>query len=77
MENSDLRHILAANVRRLRESQHISQEQLGSQAGLHRTYPGAVERAERNITLSTLVKLADALHVEPITLLLSSEGDGE
>lgn len=77
MERNDLRRILAANIRRLRESKQISQEELGSQAGLHRTYIGAVERAERNITLTTLVKIADALDVDPVTLLLRQGGEDQ
>ncbi len=41
--------------------------------GLHRTYIGAIERGERNITLSTLLKLADALDCEPSELLPTRE----
>jgi transcriptional regulator with XRE-family HTH domain len=60
---------LAANIRSLRESAGISQEQLGRRAGLHRTYVGGVERGERNVTLSTLEKLAGALGCSVIDLL--------
>lgn len=77
MESDDLRPILAANLRRLRESRGISQEALGSQAGLHRTYIGAVERGERNITLATLQRIAAALAVDPVSLLLHTEGEGK
>lgn len=75
MEKDNLRATLAANLRRHRESKGISQEELASLAGLHRTYVGAVERAERNITLSTLERLARALDVDPVSLLLHMEGD--
>lgn len=74
MESDDLRSILATNLRKHRESRGLSQEELASRAGLHRTYVGAIERAERNITLSTLQRIADALAVEPVSLLLHSEG---
>ena len=74
MESDDLRPILATNLRRLRESKGISQEELASRAGLHRTYVGAVERAERNITLATLQRLADALEVDPVSLLVPLTG---
>lgn len=77
MEKDKLRTILAANLRRLRESRGISQEELGSRAGLHRTYIGAVERAERNITLATLQRIATALDVDPVSLLRPTELDGE
>ena len=56
--------IVAAAVRRLRTALGWSQEELGARAGLHRTYVGAIERCEENITLRTLDQLADALGVE-------------
>jgi transcriptional regulator with XRE-family HTH domain len=46
-----------------------SQEELGALADLHRTYIGASERAEENLTLRTLDKLAKAFGVKPIDLL--------
>lgn len=42
----------------------ISQEELAYRAGVHRTYIGMIERAERNITLSNLKRIADALQVD-------------
>lgn len=75
MHSDDLRTNLAKNIQRLRTAEGISQEQLASRAGLHRTYIGAVERAERNITLSTLQRIADALAAEPVSLLILPKGD--
>jgi transcriptional regulator with XRE-family HTH domain len=60
--------LVAAAVRRLRRRHGWSQEQLGARANLHRTYVGAIERCEENITLRTLDQLADALGVEPRVL---------
>ena len=59
-----LRERLARNVRLLRVMRGWSQEVLALEAGLDRSYVGAVERAERNLTLSSMEKLAQALGVE-------------
>lgn len=53
--------ILGANIRDYREKLLLSQEELAHQAGLDRSYMGGVERGERNTTLLTMVKIADAL----------------
>lgn len=68
-----LQEILAANVRLQRLSCGLSQEDLADKAGLHRTYVGAVERGERNVTLKTLETLAAALKIDPIRLLSKSD----
>jgi len=47
----------------------LSQEQLGERAHIHRTYIGAVERAEKNVTVATLAKVARALHCKLADLL--------
>ena len=51
-------------VRDLRKKQGISQEQLAHIADLHRTYIGMIERAEKNITLVNICKIAIALNVD-------------
>lgn len=61
--------MLAENVRGYRHARKLSQEELAELCGLHRTYIGSVERGERNVTLSTLETLADALEVSVIELL--------
>jgi transcriptional regulator with XRE-family HTH domain len=55
-----LNQVVASNLRRLRKELGISQEDLAEKCGLHRTYVGAIERSERNITLQTLEKLAES-----------------
>jgi transcriptional regulator with XRE-family HTH domain len=42
----------------------LSQEELASRAGVHRTYIGMIERAEKNITLENIEKIAKALKIK-------------
>lgn len=60
---------VAYNIRKYRKIQNISQEKLAELSGLHRTYIGAIERSERNITLTTLQLIADALKIDAKKLL--------
>ena len=57
------------NVRRIRETLGISQEELANRANLHRTYIGGIERGERNLGLINIVKLTRALGVKVSELL--------
>jgi transcriptional regulator with XRE-family HTH domain len=68
-----LREVVARNVRLIRNKIGISQEQLADIAELHRTYIGSIERAERNVSIDNIAKIARALKVKP-TDLLSEEG---
>ena len=67
------RKILAENVRAYRRDRGISQEELASRTGLHRTYVGSVERCERNVSLSTLETLAASLGATVPQLLTPPE----
>ena len=61
--------VFAANLRRTRERMGISQEELASRCGLHRTEISFLERAQREPRLSTIVKLSKALDVSAGDLL--------
>lgn len=56
-------------VREIRVSKNLSQEQLADLASVHRTYIGMVERAEKNITLVNIEKIANALNLNITELL--------
>ncbi len=51
-------------VREIRKNKGLSQEELAHKADLHRTYIGMIERAEKNITLINIEKIANALEVD-------------
>lgn len=59
--DDDILKRFGLTIKRLRERKGISQEKLGEISDLHRTYIGMIERAERNITLKNIEKLAKAL----------------
>ena len=61
--NSEILIKFGKKVRKLRKEKGISQEELANRADLHRTYIGMIERAEKNITLLNIEKLAKALDV--------------
>ena len=50
-------------VRAERAKLGLSQEELAARAGVHRTYIGMIERAEKNITLENIEKIAKALKI--------------
>lgn len=52
---------LGKRIRKLRTRKGWSQEEFAAISGLHRTYVGAVERGEKNLTLSTMLTLAKTL----------------
>jgi len=51
-------------VRKERDRLGLSQEELASRAGVHRTYIGMIERAEKNITLENIERVAKALNLK-------------
>src|SRR5262245_41437060 len=63
------RPLIARNLRALRRRAGLSQEALADRARVHRTYVGSVERAERNISIDLICRLAWALDVHPSQLL--------
>lgn len=63
MPATPTRKQFAKRLRILREKVGLSQEELGFKSGLHRTYIGSIERAEQNISVDNIHKLAKALKV--------------
>jgi transcriptional regulator with XRE-family HTH domain len=66
--NGSLREHFAARVRQLRTDRGFSQEAFADRCGLHRTYIGSIERAERNVSIDNIERIAEALGVDPSSL---------
>jgi transcriptional regulator with XRE-family HTH domain len=69
MDQTDLRQIVGANIRRLRESKAMSQRDLACKAGVNRTYLSRLERGVNYARIDTIGKLARVLGAEPADLL--------
>lgn len=65
----DLQRTVGHNIRRIRAARGLSQERLAELLLRHRTYVGAVERGERNLSLRAVERLAADLGVDPRELL--------
>lgn len=70
----ELQRVVGRNVRRIRTRRGVSQEALAADLDVHRTYMGAVERGERNLTLRTVERLAAGLGVAAAELLREPPG---
>lgn len=61
--------MLGNRIRQKRNQLDISQEQLSEMCGLSPTYVGIIERGDKKLSVSTLVKIANALKVNTDYLL--------
>lgn len=65
----DYKKVLGMNVRHARKDLGISQESLGLEIGIDRTYISGIERGVRNPSLDVIIKLSQHLRVSPSQLL--------
>jgi transcriptional regulator with XRE-family HTH domain len=72
--DSEIIRIVAQNVRAARKAAGLSQEALAHEASVDRTYVSQVERRQRNLTISVLARMAQALKTTPDKLLIPSAG---
>ncbi len=73
MKNTVLAQLFGIVVRRMRSEAGLSQEEFAVRCHLHRTYIGSIERGEKNVTLETANKIANALEVNLSVLVLQME----
>lgn len=69
MKLAEINKKVGLSIRKYREKKGWSQEQLAFEADLHRAYVGQIERAEKNIGLANLEKIARALNIKVEDLL--------
>jgi len=62
-QKCDAQRLFAANMRRIRKAKKLTQEQVAEGADLHPNYISSVERAERNISICNIERIAIALGV--------------
>jgi transcriptional regulator with XRE-family HTH domain len=70
MRKRDWKALVGGNIRRIRLSKRMTQEQLAFDAEIDLTYVGGIERGKRNPSLLVLARIADALSV-PLAKLVS------
>ena len=72
----NIQETLARNTRYYRKRQHISQEELAMRCGLARAQVGLIENG-KNITISTLQRVATGLNISPMRLLVAFDDSGK
>lgn len=60
---SNLPKVIGERIRHFRKEKGLSQEELADKANLHATYIGQLERGEKNATLESIEKVANALEI--------------
>lgn len=71
--STDMQIALGRTIRELRKRRGFSQESFADEVGIHRTYMGAVERGERNVSLKNLMRIAKTLGVPLSSLIAEAE----
>ena len=70
VEPNRLQANLGKVVRAERAALGFSQESFAHEVGLHRTYVGAIERGEQNVSIINLARIANALRT-PLSRLVA------
>lgn len=75
MAVGDLQRAFGHNLRRYRQALKLSQEAFADAVGVHRTYMGAMERGERNLTLESVESICERIKTEPLDMLRQPPDD--
>ena len=74
--NSNILSAYGSTVRKIRQSQNVSQEKFADLCGLHRTYISDIELGKRNVSLENIEKMANALDIKISELFKEIEDNG-
>jgi transcriptional regulator with XRE-family HTH domain len=66
---AELRAIISETLKQYRALRGLSQEELATLAGVNRTFVSQIERQQKNVSIDSLRRLANALQCEVHTLL--------
>lgn len=72
---SSVRSKIGKAIRRLRTEAGFSQEGFADHCGFHRTYIGAIERGEKNLTTDSLERIAKSLDLSVFELFEQAEAE--
>jgi transcriptional regulator with XRE-family HTH domain len=72
-KNKTIQQEFEIRVRKLRKDIGWSQEEFADECGLHRTYIGAIERGERNVSLNNIHAIAKAFKYRLKTSSITSK----
>jgi transcriptional regulator with XRE-family HTH domain len=64
----EIKQAFGSRMRALRKAKGLTQEELAFASGLDRSYLGAIERGEKNVSLINIRRIADALQAAPAQL---------
>ncbi len=67
--------IVGQNIRELRKSLQLSQQQMAEKAEISYKYLGEIERGKVNLSVEILMKISSSLQIAPEKLLASNERD--
>ncbi len=65
IEDLPLTVLVGLKIKHIRQSLNLSQEEFAWRLGIHRTYLGQIERAEKNMSIRNIEKICKALGIEP------------
>ncbi len=61
--------LLGKSIKYFRKEKNLTQASLAMKTGVNRTYMGAIERGERNLSFTKVLEIARALDIKVLELL--------